>query len=105
MKKTVAATSRSRGQTVSVARENVKSVLSVCICKNTRLDISKYTGLGGRPVYVGTAELTEIRKEFSMRQSSHVAKKRTNRTYFQKLDWQTKYATGLRFGLLGGKVE
>lgn len=72
---------------------------------STRFDISKYTGLGGTPVYVGPAELTEIRKEFSMRQSSHVAKKRTNRTYFQKLDWQTKYATGLRFGLLGGKVE
>lgn len=32
--------------------ENVKSVLSVCICKQ-RFDMSKYAGLGGTPVYVG----------------------------------------------------
>lgn len=32
--------------------ENVKSVRSVCVCKQC-LDISKYSGLGGTPVYVG----------------------------------------------------
>lgn len=51
--------------------ENVKSVLSVCICKHSP-DISKYTALGGTPVYVGEGADRYYKGVFNV---FHVAKK------------------------------
>lgn len=80
------------------AEEKVKSVLSVCICKQC-FDISKYTGLGGTPVYVGADRY--YKGVFSV---FHAARS-SNETFSKSCTGKSVCATGL--GLAGrvGKIE